>query len=127
MAKRSIPRDARRAKGLTLADVRVTWTEGIGDRARRHHVAGASLARLVKYLQARSPHTEGHDPLGGDPGLVSDQLRALAAVVFPDAGQPPADVEQAVRFALSEYLEELGARLDAQDADPATYTLEVTT
>jgi hypothetical protein len=113
-------------KPLTLADIAITWTEGTGSYETRHHVTGTTLARLVLYLRYRNPNSIGHDPLGGDVGLVPTQLRGLAYVVFPDAGAPSEDLEKDVRYTLSEYLDDLAARMHAAGgAEPAKYAVHV--
>jgi hypothetical protein len=113
-------------KPLTLADIAITWTEGMGARETRHYVSGATLARAVLYLRHRHPHTSGHDPLGGDAGPITSYLRGLAYVMFPDAGAPSEDLEKDVRYTLSEYLDDLAARMNAADgAEPAKYAVHV--
>ena len=113
-------------KPLTLADIAITWTEGQSTWATRHYVTGASLARAVRYLRHRHPHTIGHDSLGGDVGPVPSYLRGLAYIVFPDAGAPSEDLEKDVRYTLSEYLDDLAARMRAADgAELAKYTVHV--
>jgi hypothetical protein len=113
-------------KPLTLADIAITWTEGQSTWETRHYVTGQTLARLVRYLRYRNPNSIGHDPLGGDVGLVPTQLRGLAYVVFPDAGSPTEQLENDVRYTLSEYLDDLAARINAADgAEPAKYAVHV--
>jgi hypothetical protein len=131
--RKIVPLRPRQAKGstdapkpLTLADIAITWTEGQGTWATRHYVSGASLARAVRYLRHRHPNTIGHDPLGGGVELVPTQLRGLAYVVFPDAGSPSEQLESDVRYTLSEYLDDLAARMRAADsAEPAKYAVHV--
>jgi hypothetical protein len=111
---------------LTLADIAITWTEGMATWETRHYVTGESLARLVLYLRHRHPHSMGHDPLGGDVGPVPSYLRGLSYIVFPDAGAPSEEREKDVRYTLSEYLDDLAARMQAADrAEPATYAVHV--
>jgi hypothetical protein len=118
---------------LTLADIAITWTEGQSTWATRHYVTGASLARAVLYLRHRhphtiehDPHTIEHDPLGGDVGPVPSYLRGLSYIVFPDAGAPSEDLEKEVRYTLSEYLDDLAARMRAADsAEPAKCIVHV--
>ena len=93
MAKRIValrPQQKEGSKGtpkpLTLADIAITWTEGLSTWESRHYVSGASLARAVLYLRHRHPNTSGHDPLNGDVGPIPSYLRGLAYVMFPDAG-----------------------------------------
>ncbi len=133
MAKKIVSIRSRQKEGpagapkpLTLADIAITWTEGKGAWETRHHVTGKPLARLVLYLRHRHPNTSGHDPLGGDAGLVPTQLRGLSYVVYPDAGRPSEDLENDVRYTLSEYLDDLAARMHAAEgAEPATYGVHV--
>ena len=88
-------------------------------------MTGASLARAVLYLRHRHPNTLGHDPLNGDIGPVPSYLRGLSYVMFPDAGAPSEDLEKDVRYTLSEYLDDLAARMNAEDAEPAKYAVHV--
>jgi hypothetical protein len=107
-------------KTLTLADIAITWTEGMSTWETRHYVSGASRARAVRYLRHRHPHTSGHDP------PIPSYLRGLAYVVFPDAGAPSEDLEKDVRYTLSEYLDDLAARMHAADsAEPTKYAVHV--
>ena len=110
---------------LTLADIAITWTEGKGSWETRHYVSGASLARAVLYLRHRHPHTLGHDPLNGDVGPIPSDLRGLAYAMFPDAGAPSEDLEKDVRYTLSEYLDDLAARMNADNAQPVKYAVHV--
>jgi hypothetical protein len=113
-------------KPLTLADIAITWTEGTNTWETRHYVTGESLARAVLYLRHRHPNTIGHDPLNGDVGPVPSYLRGLAYVMFPDAGAPSEDLEKDVRYTLSEYLDDLAARMNAADsAEPTKYAVHV--
>ena len=113
-------------KPLTLADIAITWTEGMGAWETRHYVSGASLARAVLYLRYRHPHTMGHDSLNGDVGPIPSYLRGLSYVVFPDAGAPSEDREKDVRYTLSEYLDDLAARMNAAEGrEPARYAVHV--
>ncbi len=111
---------------LTLADIAITWTEGMSTWETRHYVTGASLARAVLYLRHRHPNTNGHDPLNGDIGPVPSYLRGLSYVMFPDAGAPSEECEKDVRYTLSEYLDDLAARMNAAaSAEPAKYAVHV--
>ncbi len=81
MGRKIVPLRPRQKEGhqaapkpLSLADIAITWTEGMGAWETRHYVSGASLARAVLYLRHRHPHTTGHDPLNGDVGPVSPRL-----------------------------------------------------
>jgi hypothetical protein len=131
MGKKIVPlRPARKEadqvapKPLTLPDSAITWTEGQSTWETRHYVTGASLARAVLYLRHRHPNTLGHDPLGGDVGPVPSYLRGLSYVMFPDAGAPSEEREKDVRYTLSEYLDDLAARMNAADsAEPAKYAV----
>ena len=133
MGRKIVPLRPRQKEGskdapkpLTLADIAITWTEGMGTWETRHYVTGESLARAVLYLRHRHPHTIGHDLLGGDVGPVPSYLRGLAYVMFPDAGAPSEDREKDVRYTLSEYLDDLAARMNAADsAEPAKYAVHV--
>ena len=133
MAKKIVPLRPRQKEGskgapkpLTLADIAITWTEGMGAWEVRHYVSGASLARAVLYLRHRHPHTIGHDPRNGDVGPIPSYLRGLGYVIFPDAGAPSEDLEKDVRYTLSEYLDDLAARKQAADfAEPAKYAVHV--
>ena len=133
MGRKIVPLRPRQKEGsketpapLTLADIAITWTEGMSTWETRHYVSGASLARAVLYLRHRHPHTSGHDPLNGDVGPIPSYLRGLAYVVFPDAGAPSEDLEKDVRYTLSEYLDDLAARMHAADsAEPAKYAVHV--
>jgi hypothetical protein len=133
MARKIVPLRPARKEGrreathppLTLADIAITWTEGTGKWETRHHVAGKTLARLVQYLRYRHPNSTGHDSFGSDVGLMPTQLRGLSYVVFPDAGAPSEDLEKDVRFTLSEYLDDLAARLNAEHAEANKFQVHV--
>jgi len=56
-------------RGIGVADIAITWTEGKSTWETRHYVTGQTLARLVLYLRYRNPNSIGHDPLGGDVGI----------------------------------------------------------
>ena len=72
-------RAARRPKGLTLADVTVTWQDG--DKTRS--VSGDQLAGLLTAAERiPSDHAISHDQAG----QWIYRLRGLSALVFPDAG-----------------------------------------
>jgi len=133
MGRKIVPLRPRQKEGhqaapkpLSLADIAITWTEGMGAWETRHYVSGASLARAVLYLRHRHPHTTGHDPLNGDVGPIPSYLRGLSYIVFPDAGAPSEDLEKDVRYTLSEYLDDLAARMHAADGtEPAKYAVHV--
>jgi hypothetical protein len=76
MAYRSISRDARRAKVLTLAAVRITHTLG----SRTTTLQGPELARLIAATRHLHAPEDGSDFI--DPSAIAIELDGLAEVLF---------------------------------------------
>jgi hypothetical protein len=128
MARKIVALRPRQTKGsvepskkpLTLEDIAVTWTAGDAI----HYVTGKTLARLICQLHYRSPNPAGHDTVG-EAMMVPTYLRGLSYLVYPDAGDPSEDLDNDIRFTLSEFLDNAAALLKAEGADPKEYRLHV--
>ena len=114
MAKRkpsTKPPVAAKPAGPSLADVAITWkgADGIS-----RIVPGVAVARLADFYARRYPLEgfAGIDKL--DQSLRGlPMLRGLSAVMFPDAGAPPAETLADARFFVSEALGDLAANLES--------------
>lgn len=121
MAKRSIPRDAPRAKVLTLADV-VAVTHTIGSRVTK--VTGADLAKLIDATRHLHDPDETSDYI--NPSAIAIELDGVAEVLT----ELNEDARISALSYLSEQLRRLSNRVAALaprggNAAPNWYAVEV--
>jgi hypothetical protein len=102
------------SKKTTLADIEVAWKDRHGFE---HTVRGETLVMLLLEAEhqgrLRAPLAED------DHSCVAPMLlQGLGAIMFPDAGEPVADIDKSRRYFLSEALDWLAARQYAENVRP---------
>ena len=114
-------------KRLTLADVTVTWAD------RQLGVERSADGAVLAWLLTRAAHLTGSlelHALDVAQGTGPQLLRGMGAVLYPDAGEPVANIDADRRYFLSWVVEELAAQqhADLLHAGPdraSTFTVTV--
>jgi hypothetical protein len=102
------------AKGLTLADISVTWEHREGECRVTRTITGRQIAQLIT-AAAHQSHNDQTLGTAGAAGWWTYQLRGLSALVFPDAGVSVHEAD--ARATLSNILHRASAELEAELLD----------
>lgn len=110
MDEQSVPPTRPEAKGLTLADISVTWAERAGITRT---ITGRQIAQLIT---AAAHDIPADAQIGNfEAGMVGYRLRGLSALVFPDAG--PSIYESDSRAFVADVLQQWAAEIEADALD----------
>jgi hypothetical protein len=107
--RKSIKKAPVRTQPLTLKNITIEWTA-------REGIVRSADGRCVAWLLARMGHLYGGlklEPLDCATGAGPNLLRGLGALVFPDAGDPIADLDHDRRYVLDWVLGQVAAEQHA--------------